>query len=459
MKKEYLGILKKGLSKIQVVQLFNEKHQPKPVIRILDRNYHAGRTTMKLYCDNCGHMFKHEEQAYVKEHIYIKLGADVTSQYGGAIAGRNYGIIENCYNTGTVTSAYGANMGIGGIAGWNDGTIRECYNTGTIDQTGAGADGAGGICGRIRKGAVVEDCYNTGTIHSYYDAAGIVGYYSDDDYGFTIKNCYNAGSVSFDTGFADEISSNLNDPAPEGDITNCYYLDDVETEDGGKTAAQFASGEVAYLLNAGRSEAVWGQTLGTQERPVLGGAAVYRGYAYCYSEDISYSNDASAVSETKPEHRFTVLKCDGENHWYACATEGCPEIYGTEAHKGGEATYFRGPLCEVCGTEYGSPKVNPLDSVSHINSGNVTADDKTQLEEAKAAVEQELADNGAAYSEDVRAALEKRLEEIAELIKMLEDAAVPGTGDASHTLLWLMLTLISGGTAWMISVRRKGNKA
>lgn len=26
-------------------------------------------------------MFKHEEQAYVKEHIYIKLGADVTSQY------------------------------------------------------------------------------------------------------------------------------------------------------------------------------------------------------------------------------------------------------------------------------------------------------------------------------------------------------------------------------------------
>ena len=88
MKKEYLGILKKGLSKIQVVQLFNEKHQPKPVIRILDRNYHAGRTTMKLYCDNCGHMFKHEEQAYVKEHIYIKLGADVTSQYVDT-AGKN----------------------------------------------------------------------------------------------------------------------------------------------------------------------------------------------------------------------------------------------------------------------------------------------------------------------------------------------------------------------------------
>lgn len=68
------------------------------------------------------------------------------SSYGGAIAGTNYGTIENCYNTGTVMSEYGANLGIGGIAGWNYGTIRECYNTGTIDQTGAGADGAGGIC-------------------------------------------------------------------------------------------------------------------------------------------------------------------------------------------------------------------------------------------------------------------------------------------------------------------------
>ena len=80
-KKEYLRILKKGLSKIQVVQLFNEKYHPKPAIRLIDRNYHAGRTTMWLYCDNCGHMFKREEQAYVKEHIYTKFGANVTSQY------------------------------------------------------------------------------------------------------------------------------------------------------------------------------------------------------------------------------------------------------------------------------------------------------------------------------------------------------------------------------------------
>lgn len=36
---------------------------------------------MKLYCNNCGHMFKQGAQAYVKEHFYIKFGANVTSQY------------------------------------------------------------------------------------------------------------------------------------------------------------------------------------------------------------------------------------------------------------------------------------------------------------------------------------------------------------------------------------------
>lgn len=353
----------------------------------------------------------------VKDLGIINSEINSGSSYGGAIAGTNYGIIENCYNTGTVMSEYGANLGVGGIAGWNYGTIRKCYNTGSITNA---FDGAGGICGCICEGAVVEDCYNTGKINSLYDAAGIAGSYYDT--GFTIKNCYNAGKISAGSEYWHEIASPVYNPAPEGDITNCYYLGDAETEDGGKTAAQFASGEVAYLLNAERSEIVWGQTLGTQAMPVLGGAPVYRGYAYCYSEDISYSNDASAVSETKPEHSFTVLKCDEENHWYACATEGCPEIYGTEKHKGGEATYYRGPLCEVCDTEYDSPKVSPLDSVSDITEENLTVDDKEQLEEAKTAVEQELAENGAGYTETQTEELEARIEEIAGLIKMIENA-------------------------------------
>lgn len=53
-------------------------------------------------------------------------------------------------------------------------------------------------------------------------------------------------------------------PAQPDRIVNSYYLADSESADGGKTAAQFASGEVAYLLNGSVStgDLVWGQTIG-----------------------------------------------------------------------------------------------------------------------------------------------------------------------------------------------------
>ena len=56
-----------------------------------------------------------------------------------------------------------------------------------------------------------------------------------------------------------------------GTITNCYYLANVEDNNGGKTEAQFKSGEVAYLLNEGKAfgTQVWGQQLGVNDYPVL----------------------------------------------------------------------------------------------------------------------------------------------------------------------------------------------
>ena len=58
-------------------------------------------------------------------------------------------------------------------------------------------------------------------------------------------------------------------------VENSFYLAEAATEDGGRTAARFASGEVAYALGEG-----WGQTLSDDPEeaslyPVFGGAAVY----------------------------------------------------------------------------------------------------------------------------------------------------------------------------------------
>ena len=171
----------------------------------------------------------------------------------GGVCGRNDGTITNCYNAGNLT-AIDPSAAIGGICGYNSGTIANCYNTGTVTATGSIAS-VGGVCGCSI--APISNCYNIGTVtatSSGADISGICGYYF-------------------------------------GPVTNCYYLADTEDENGGKTAAQFASGEIAYLLSQGCSTgegdntvtydgSIWGQTIGTDTYPTLGGAKVYKNATY-----------------------------------------------------------------------------------------------------------------------------------------------------------------------------------
>ena len=172
----------------------------------------------------------------------------------GGVCGNNAGTITNCYNAGNLT-AIESSATIGGICGYNNGgTVTNCYNTGTVTATGSVAS-VGGVCGCSI--APISNCYNTGTVtatSSGADISDICGYYF-------------------------------------GPITNCYYLADTEDENGGKTTAQFASGEVAYLLSQGctvgegedavtYSGSVWGQNLATENYPVLNGKTVYQVDSY-----------------------------------------------------------------------------------------------------------------------------------------------------------------------------------
>ena len=103
-----------------------------------------------------------------------------------------------------------------------------------------------------------------------------------------ISNCYNIGTVTAtdsDTDISGICGYNF------GPIKNCYYLADTEDENGGKTTAQFSSGEVAYLLSQGctvgegedavtYSGSVWSQNLATGNYPVLNGKTVYQVDSY-----------------------------------------------------------------------------------------------------------------------------------------------------------------------------------
>ena len=218
------------------------------------------------------------------------------NNFVGGVCGRNDGTITNCYNAGNLT-VIESSATIGGICGYNSGTVTNCYNTGTVTATGQVAS-VGGVCGCST--APISNCYNIGTVtatSSDADISGICGY-------------------NF------------------GPITNCYYLADTEDENGSKTTAQFASGEIAYLLSQGCSTgegddaetydgSIWGQALGENgdTYPVLKKAGdakntVYRNETYPGCEgnpgDLVYSYSNTQKDPAYAEHTDEDLdgKCD-----------------------------------------------------------------------------------------------------------------------------------------------------
>ena len=147
----------------------------------------------------------------------------------------------------------------------------------------------------------------------------------------TITNCYNIGSVS-GSGYVGGVNGWNN-----GTITNCYYDSTVytgaaigansgtTTKIEGKTTEQYKTGEVAYLLSQGCSTgegddtvtydgSIWGQTIGTDTYPNLGGAKVYKNaiyngcegkpgepvsYAYSNTEKSTYGDHPDADNDGK----------------------------------------------------------------------------------------------------------------------------------------------------------------
>ena len=121
----------------------------------------------------------------------------------GGIAGTTGGDgtkIENCYATGTVSSA-GTKSGspyIGGIVGYNyyGAVVSQCYFNGTVIADKSG-DNTGGIAGYNSQttgaNSIIEDCWSTGTVTGYRNAGGIVGENQVNTY---IRRCYSIAIVS-----------------------------------------------------------------------------------------------------------------------------------------------------------------------------------------------------------------------------------------------------------------------
>ena len=261
--------------------------------------------------------------------------------YIGGICGRSEGdsIIENCYNTGYV---YGATRSIGGICGDNSATLQGCYNVGNVN----GKFYVGGIVGEssgLGDTIWIKDCYNRGNvIGDTKDIGGIGGYIGSS----LVENCYSQATVSGNTNVGG-ICGNSN----KVDFQNAYYDSNLYTGNAigylkdatikqteGKTSQAFESGEIAYLLQAGREEPVWGQTLSgndVQAYPVLGGAKVYQNITYqdCAKDEAhtvyAYANEQKQESYdyTLQEVKAKEPKCTeaGNKAYYKCSV--CGKLY------------------------------------------------------------------------------------------------------------------------------------
>ena len=219
--------------------------------------------------------------------------------YVGGIVG-SYGIaastgaVKKCINTGDVTASKG--IQVGGLFGYVSITssteeyrnIENSYSTGQVNITDAtdATDSRNGTLVGCFSGNKIKNCYDTVT-----DALPMLG---TTKYCQGVENCY---SMSEDTSVTE----------PEGVVV--------------KTKAEFASGEVAYLLDGtgeNRAEApVWGQNIGTDESPVLGGAAVYKdGDVYANAEhtyDVAYTWSADKKN------------CTAKQNCRLCGIEGAEE--------------------------------------------------------------------------------------------------------------------------------------
>lgn len=204
--------------------------------------------------------------------------------YVGGVCGLNAGTTENCYNAGSVTSV-GYSTCLGGVCGYNlnGSTIRNCYNTGAVngENTGYGDFYAGGVCGNkasFRHQSTITNCYNTGSVTVSVTGSGNGNIYAGgvcgSAYRATITNCYNTGSVTgSNNGSSSLCVGGVCGSASSATITNCYWLSGTASDINAteKTAEEFASGEVAWLLNQGQTNGPWRQTLSDErdDYPVL----------------------------------------------------------------------------------------------------------------------------------------------------------------------------------------------
>ena len=327
----------------------------KDIVKNADGTYGAITTTIKG-CVNDGKVLSQTGQAggmigYQEHPAYIyncvnngyvgrtelkKDGSDNSAtniNCGGMIGGiRSTYIVENCLNTGKIdgqTNAAGmvanttepktTSNSVTYTGVYGESFITNCTNTGEIIGSN---NRAGGIAGYFWTTATnflnVQNCVNTGKIKGKQIASQLFCY--GNGASTTVKNNVAAGSVEgFDEAaqlvFIGLSSANVTEYKVSGNYyvendgtkmysytataTNTASIIEFASRPEGTitvvTAAQLASGEVAYAVNKAAGKTVLYQTIGTDKTPTTSSAS-----KVVYLVNGAYTNTAPVAPKPAP---------------------------------------------------------------------------------------------------------------------------------------------------------------
>lgn len=191
------------------------------------------------------------------------------------------------------------------------GVVNECRLTGNVIKNVESAvnmhaklfaEDRGAECsGMIRyiysgSDLLIEDCKVSGVFEgkSQKSKLGWSGFVFKNIGNVTLRNCLYAGTNNVLEGAANSTNDRGMTFAQElrSTLDNCHYLHPCGAPQGTQaTEAQMSSGEIAIKLQAGRTDFVWGQTLGTDNFPMLTAQAEKQVYAV----DFTVNNEVKAT--------------------------------------------------------------------------------------------------------------------------------------------------------------------
>ena len=217
-----------------------------------------------------------------------------------------FGYTTNSHISGiTVSGEVNAKQYVAGVVAYMGpkATVDRCANKAKVTGT---STYVGGITGSVSQStATLTNSYNLGDITGTTNCAGVAGY---NHKSAVIENVFSLGTIT-----GNKVAACIGGTTAKDNAQNIFAIQEYDIFEGQTTVTsdQMASGEVAYLLGE-----AFGQKIGIDTHPVLGGERVYKvTYTTNLSADVDslYTNGALPQFEDVEGHQ-TIWKTslDGE---------------------------------------------------------------------------------------------------------------------------------------------------